>query len=100
MRGTPRIQMIDGNGSVLTDSGSGEISTGDQVYTLAPNDGINTIVDWVNWCKSAPAQKVTVAVVMPFGLGKFVAPANGDGPIPACYSSGSGATVSAEAWLP
>jgi hypothetical protein len=92
--------MVNGSGSVITDSGPGEITTSDQVYPLAPNGAINDIVDWVNWCKSSPSQKVSVAVVMPFGLGKFVAPPNGDAPIPACYAPGSGPTVSAEQWLP
>ena len=102
MRGKPQTQMLDGKGSVITDSGAGggEISTGDPVYTLAPNGVIYDIVTWGNWCKSAPTQNVTVAVVMPFGLGRVVSKAAGAAPIPTCYSSGTGQSLSAEAWLP
>jgi hypothetical protein len=102
MRGTARAQILDGHGSVIADAGSGggEISTADPVYTLTPNGQINTIVQWGNWCKAAPAQQVTVAMVMPFGLGKITAKANGDAPIPTCYASNAPSSVSAEAWLP
>jgi hypothetical protein len=102
MRGTPQTQMLDGHGTVITDSGAagGEISTGDPVYTLAPNGVIRAIVTWGNWCKSAPTQNVTVAAVMPFGLGRVIAKAVGAAPIPSCYSSGAGPTLSSEAWLP
>jgi hypothetical protein len=102
MRGTPRTQILDGGGVVIADAGSpgGEISTGDQVYSLAPNGTINDIVTWGNWCSPAPKQNVTVAAVMPFGLGKMVAPPLGAAPIPTCYASGTASSVSAEAWLP
>jgi Domain of unknown function (DUF4232) len=102
MRGTARAQILDGHGSVIADAGSGgaEISTGDPVYTLTPNGQINTIVQWGNWCKAPPAQQVTVAMVLPFGLGKITAKANGDGPVPTCYASNAPSSVSAEAWLP
>ena len=59
-----------------------------------------TITKWGNWCKSAPAQKVTVQMVQPFGLGTYKAAANGNAPIPTCYASGSKTTVSSEQWLP
>ena len=102
MRGKPRTQLVDGSGKVIVDAGNGgaEISTADPVYTLVPNGVIYDILEWDNWCKSAPKQKVTVAVVMPFGLGRFVAKSNGDAPIPYCSSSGSGTMLSADAWTP
>jgi hypothetical protein len=102
MRGTPRTQIVDGKGKVIADAGNGgaEISTGDPVYTRAPNGTINDILTWDNWCKSAPRQNVAVAVVMPFGLGRVVSKPLGAGPIPECYSSATGTTLSAEAWTP
>jgi hypothetical protein len=100
MRGTPRLQIVDGSGKVLVDAGShgGEVTTADPVYILIPGGVVYGIGEWDNWCKSAPKQKVAVAVVMPFGLGRFVAKSNGDAPIPYCSSSGHSSTVSAQAW--
>lgn len=102
MRGTSQAQILNGSGIVIADAGSSaaHVSSGDPVYTLAPNGTINTIVSWGNWCKSAPSQKIKVAMVEPFGLGRIVAPANGNAPVPTCYASGSPTTVSSEAWLP
>ncbi len=102
MRGTPQTQILDGHGSVIGDAGSGggEVKTSDPVYTLAPNGTIYDIVTWGNWCKAAPAQDVRVAVVMPFGLGKIVAPPLGSAPIPTCLASNQSTSVSAEQWTP
>jgi Protein of unknown function (DUF4232) len=102
MRGTPQTQIVDGHGSVIGDAGAagGEVKTSDPVYTLAPNGTANDIVTWGNWCKTAPAQNVRVSAVMPFGLGKIVAPALGAAPIPTCLASGQSTSVSAEQWLP
>jgi hypothetical protein len=102
MRGTSEARIADKNGKILASAGSGAASvrSTDPVYALAPGAEIYTIVRWDNWCKAAPAQKVTVAMVLPFGLGAMVAPANGNAPVPTCYSSGTGTTTSAEAWLP
>ena len=55
---------------------------------------------WDNWCKASPAQKITVAVVLPFGLGRIVAPPLGSGPVASCYAPSSPSAVSSEAWLP
>ena len=102
MRGTPQIQIVDGHGSIIGDARAGarEVKTSDTVYTVAPNGTINDIVTWGNWCKAAPAQNVRVAVVMPFGLGRIVAPALGAHVIPTCYASTSPTAVSTEKWLP
>jgi hypothetical protein len=102
MRGSSRAQVVDGHGKVIADAGSAaaKVTTSDPVYTLAPNGTINTIIQWGNWCKSAPAQKVTVQMVLAFGLGTIKAPAIGDAPIPTCYVSNQGTQVSSEAWLP
>jgi hypothetical protein len=102
MRGTSEVQFLSSGGSVLADAGSSaaKVSSGDPVYTLAPNGTINTIAQWGNWCKSAPSQNLKVAMIEPFGLGRIVAPANGVGPVPTCYASGSATVASSEAWLP
>jgi hypothetical protein len=102
MRGSSRAQVVDGKGKVIGDAGSAaaKVTTSDPVYTLPPNGQINTIIQWGNWCKAAPAQKVTVQMVLAFGLGTIKAPAIGDAPIPVCYVNTQGTQVSSEAWLP
>jgi hypothetical protein len=102
MRGTSEAQIVDGHGNVIADAGhsAAKVSSSDPIYTLSPGGSINTIVDWGNWCKSSPAQKIVVAMVEPFGLGRFVSKSLGDAPIAACYSSSMKTQVSSEAWLP
>lgn len=102
MRGTSEAQIVDGHGHVIADAGhsAAKVSSGDPIYTLSPGGAINTIVDWGNWCKSSPAQKIAVAMVQPFGLGRFVSKPLGDGPIPMCYSTSMATQLSSEAWLP
>jgi hypothetical protein len=102
MRGSSEARIVDGHGKIIGDAGSSaaKVSSSDPIYPLAPGAGINTIVQWFNWCKAAPAQKVTVAMVEPFGLGGFVAKAIGNAPIPQCWLSGQKTQVSSEAWLP
>jgi hypothetical protein len=102
MRGSSEAQVVDGHGHVLADAGhaAAKVSLSDPVYTLIPGGAINTIVDWGNWCKSSPTQKIVVAMVQPFGLGRFVSKPLGSGPIPTCYSSSMATEVSSEAWLP
>jgi hypothetical protein len=102
MRGTSQAQILNGGGSVIADAGSGaaKVKSSDPVYTLAPNGTINTIIQWYNWCHAAPSQKIKVAMVEPFGLGRIVAPANGNAPVPTCAVSSHATTTSSEAWLP
>jgi hypothetical protein len=102
MRGSSRAQVVDGKGKVIADAGSAaaKVTTSDPVYILPPNGQINTIIQWGNWCKAAPTQKVTVQMVLAFGLGTIKAPAIGDAPIPVCYVKTQGTQVSSEAWLP
>ena len=99
MRGSPRSQIVSGSGSILVDGG-GEIKTGDPVYTLAPDGSVYDTIVWHNWCKSAPKQKLTVAVYIPFGLGRLKAKANGNAPIAYCFSASSKTTVDGQAWMP
>ena len=102
MRGSARAEILDGHGNVIADAGSSAASVRntDPVYTVAPNGTVNTILDWSNWCKSAPSQKVTVAMALPFDLGRIKAAALGNAPIPSCYTSSQPTAVSSEAWLP
>lgn len=102
MRGTARSQIVDGSGHVIVDSGTGgsEIKTSDPAYTVAPNGVVYSIIEWDNWCKSSPKQKVTVAVYQPFGLGHYQAKAPGNAPIANCYASSSKSTVTATPWTP
>jgi Protein of unknown function (DUF4232) len=102
MRGTSEARIVDGHSRIIADAGSksATVSSSDPVYTVAPGGQISTILDWANWCKSPPAQKVFVAMVEPFGLGGIVAPAHGNAPIPSCYSKTDPTNVTSEAWLP
>ena len=102
MRGTPRAQIVDGNGTVIVDSGDAgsEIKTADAAYTLAPNGVIYSIIEWSNWCKAAPKQQLTVATLQPFGLGRNQASANGNEPIAYCSASSAASTVQATPWAP
>jgi hypothetical protein len=102
MRGASEAQILNAGDGVIADAGSGAaaVKSSDQVYTLAPNGTISTIVQWGNWCKPAPTQNLKVAMVEPFGLGRIVAPANGVAKVPGCSASGSATVVSSEAWLP
>jgi hypothetical protein len=99
MRGTSEAQILNGSGTVIADAGSGaaKVKSSDPVYTLAPSGMINTIISWGNWCKAAPSQKIRVALVGPFGLGRIVAPNIGNAPVPTCYASGSSTVVSSDA---
>jgi hypothetical protein len=100
IRGSSEAQILNAVGSVIADAGSGAatVKSTDPVNALAPNGTVNTIVQWGNWCKAAPTQNLKVAMVEPFGLGRIVAPANGQAKVPAC--SGGATMVSSEAWLP
>ena len=102
MRGRAEAQILDASGTVIADAGSAaaRVLTTDLIYPLAPNGKINSIIHWGNWCKTAPAQNVRVAVIEPYGLGRMVAPASGAAPVPACAAPASGPLVHADAWLP
>lgn len=102
MRGTSEARIADAHGNIIGDAGSAaaRVVSSDPIYPLAPGGSINTIIQWANWCHSAPAQKVFVAMVLPFGLGGFVSKPLGNAPIPTCYASSQKTQVSSEAWLP
>jgi hypothetical protein len=102
MRGSSEARIVDGRGYIIADAGhaAAKASSSDTLYKLTPGGKINTILDWANWCKAKPAQKVFVAMVEPFGLGGFVSDTLGDAPIPFCYSKTQPTTVKSEAWLP
>lgn len=102
MRGHSEARIADVHGNIIGDAGASaaKVVPSDPVYPLAPGGSINTIIQWGNWCHAAPAQKVFVAMVQPFGLGGFVSKALGNAPIPTCVASKSKTQVSSEAWLP
>ncbi|MGD0019749.1 MAG: DUF4232 domain-containing protein [Candidatus Limnocylindrales bacterium] len=102
MRGSSEARIADVHGNIIGDAGASaaKVKSTDPIYALAPGGGINTIITWGNWCHAAPAQKVFVAMVQPFGLGGFVSKALGNAPIPTCYSSSMKTQVSSENWLP
>ena len=102
MRGSSEARIADAHGNIIGDAGpaAAKVVASDPIYTLAPGGAINTIIQWGNWCHAAPAQKVFVAMVEPFGLGGFVSKPLGNAPIPTCYASSQKTQVSSEAWLP
>jgi hypothetical protein len=102
MRGSSEARIADGNGLIIGDAGASaaKVSSSDPVYPLAPGGEIYTIVQWFNWCKADPPQKVFVAMVQPFGLGYTIAAPLGNAPIPECWLAGQKTQVSSEAWLP
>lgn len=102
MRGHSEARIADAHGNIIGDAGASaaRVVSSDPVYPLVPGGSVYTIIQWGNWCHSAPAQKVFVAMVEPFGLGGLVAKALGNAPIPSCVASKSKTQVSSEAWLP
>ena len=86
LRGEVEAQVVDGDDQVVADSGvaSAGIEDADPFFPLHPGDEVSTTVTWSNWCGSGPAQPLTLALVLPEGLGRVVARSNGHTPIPLC----------------
>lgn len=94
LRGTSEAQVVAG-GSVIADSGAGSavIVGSDPYVAVTPGDKVYSSVLWGNWCSAAPSQPITLAFVLPSGLGRVVANTNSGMPAPPCVSSGSPSTV-------
>ena len=104
VRGTSEAQIVDGHGGIVGDAGPGAAGArlSDTVFTLAPGASVQTTVRWGNWCTALPpAQNVTVAFVLPLGLGRFVAGTSRLAPIADCAMSAESApVVTSEPWRP
>jgi hypothetical protein len=101
MRGTARGQMVSA-GAIIADSGaaSARIVASDPYYPVDPGGRIYATVTWTNWCPKGPSQPVTIAFVLPNGLGRVVANTSGPTPVPSCVSSGSPTAVTFARWHP
>ncbi|MEI7744231.1 MAG: DUF4232 domain-containing protein, partial [Chloroflexota bacterium] len=106
VRGTPRLQLVDGNGSILIDSkamgasGIAHTSPGDPKFKLATGTSIKTEVAISNYCGViTPINPVTVALILPGGRGRFVAAPGPGAGVPACMSDpGSLGSISMNGW--
>ena len=101
MRGSVEAQMVDGGSGIIADSGPGSatIASSDPFFAVNPGDKFHTSIIWSNWCPKGPSQPVTVALVLPLGLGRVVANTSGPTPVPGCVSSGSPSAVTSGRWL-
>jgi hypothetical protein len=99
LRGTAEGQMVSG-GVIIANSGasSAVVLSGDPYLALSPGGRIFATVVWSNWCSKNPTQPVTIAFVLPDGLGRVVANTSGPTPVPPCASSGSPSTVTSVHW--
>lgn len=88
--------------SSVADSGaaSARIVAGDPYYPVDPGGRVYATVTWTNWCPKEPSQPVTIAFVLPNGLGRVVANTFGPTPVPSCVSSGSPTAVTFARWHP
>jgi hypothetical protein len=92
MRGVADAQIVDGNGLIIADPGAGSASATpvDPVLTLLPGESARTTVTWSNYCvMSMPVQNVTVAFVLPLGLGRVVATTTVRAQVPDCQGTAS-----------
>jgi len=99
LHGTAEGQIVAAD-TVIADSGtaSAVASATDPYLKLSPGGKIAATVTWSNWCGPAPATPITIAFVLPAGMGRVVANTSGPTPVPACVSSGSPSAVTAAAW--
>ena len=99
MHGTPEAQMVSG-GAIIADSGAGSaraLST-DPYLPVDAGGRIYTTVVWSNWCLKGPTQPVTIALVLPGGLGRVVLNTGGLTPLPSCVSSAGPSGATATPW--
>lgn len=98
LHGTSEGQVV-AHGTVVADSGapSAVALDSDPYVLVSPGDKVYSSVLWSNWCGAAPSQPITVAFVLPDGLGRVVANTNAGMPAPPCVSSGTPSTVTATA---
>lgn len=100
LRGTPGLQLLDGNGAILIDSatagtgGRPTVAPSDPTFSLAPGDAVRTDVSASNYCGPSPSLPLSIAFVVPGG-GTFVAVPGSDAPdgfaVPPCSGDGGGA---------
>lgn len=95
-----RPQLVDGAGKILID---GEPPDASGVLEVAPGGLLRAEVRDSNYCGPDPVRPVTVAFVLPGGLGQLVAAA--DSPtslagVPPCVGPGVPGLVEMQSWQP
>ena len=99
--GLTRPQLLDGRGTILIDGAPPGAS---QAIEVAPGGLLRTDVRDSNYCGPEPAPPVTVAFVLPEGLGRVVAAPDspsGLGGVPPCLGpAGSAGTIEMQPWQP
>ena len=95
-----RPQLVDGRDSILIDGAPPGASA---VLEIAPGGRLTTEVQDSNYCGADPVSPVTVAFVLPEGLGRVVAapdsPTSLDG-LPPCLGPGGPGTIEMQPWQP
>jgi len=96
-----RPQLVDAAGVILID---GEPPGASGTLDVAPDGVLTTMVQDSNYCGPSPALPVTLAFVLPEGLGRVVAaaaPADDLDGVPPCLGpAGSAGTIEMQPWQP
>jgi hypothetical protein len=98
MRGHSEGQILSG-GTIVADSGAGSatIVSGDPFFAVTPGGRAYAHIVWTNWCSSPPAGPISMAIVLPSGLGRVVI--NGSGiPVPACTDKRASSLTPTTTW--
>jgi hypothetical protein len=101
VRTEDRPQLVDGAGTVLIDGDPPAVSP---ALTLDPGGKLTTLVQDANYCLAAPVAPVTVAFVLPDGVGAVVAtplsPTDTSGVPPCNGDPGSAGDIEMQPWAP
>jgi hypothetical protein len=96
-----RPQLVDGRGAILID---GPPPGASQALEIAPGGLLRADVQDSNYCGPDPVAPVTVAFVLPEGLGRVVAAPDStnslDGVPPCLGPAGSAGTIEMQPWQP
>ena len=96
MERLPRVELVDGSGSVLIDSGP---SASNEVVTVPPGGRATTLVAVGNWCGPTPQAPISVAFAFSSGDRLVADPVSPtDLTLPPCNGEGAPATISMHPW--
>jgi hypothetical protein len=96
MERLPRVQLVDGGGTVLIDSGP---SPSDELVTVPPGGRATALVGVGNWCGPTPRAPISVAFAFSSGDRLVADPVSPtDLTLPPCNGPGAPATISMQPW--